>query len=103
MLDEAASHADVVVCPKEGDIVLACEDHVWYRATVLQILPAETVKVNLVDLAITTTLPRDKLRSASSRVVTDPVVAVSCCLESWVGEDKTEAVDKWGDKMEGLL
>jgi len=70
---------------------------------VLQILPADNVKLNLVDLAITTTLPRDKLRSATSVVVKEPVVAVSCCLDTWMGDDKKMALEKWGDKMEGML
>ena len=33
----------------------------------------------------------------------EPVVAVSCCLDSWVKEDQKMALDKWGDKMEGIL
>ena len=30
-------------------------------------------------------------------------MAVSCCLDSWVKEDQKMALDKWGDKMEGIL
>ena len=30
-------------------------------------------------------------------------MAVSCCLDSWVKEDKAVAVLKWGGKMESIL
>ena len=33
----------------------------------------------------------------------EPMVAVSCCLDTWVEEDRKLALEKWGDKMEGLL
>jgi hypothetical protein len=61
------------------------------------------VKVKLVDLAIMATVPRDKLRSAQASLLKEPVVAVSCCLDSWMKEDQKMALDKWGDKMEGIL
>ena len=61
------------------------------------------MKVKLVDLAIIATVPMDKLRSAKAALMKEPVVAVSCCLDSWVKEDQKIALDKWGDKMEGLL
>ena len=70
----------------------------WYRAAVVDILKTDA-KVELVDLAIVTTLPMNKLRLANTVVMKDPVVAVSCCLKSWVGEDKKKAVEKWGEKM----
>ena len=76
MVEEAASKADKVLSIAEGNIVLACEDQVWYRATVVQLLPEGIVKVKLVDLAIMATVSRDKLRSAKAALMKDPVVAV---------------------------
>ena len=49
MVEEAASKADKVLSLAEGDIVLACEDQVWYRATIVQLLPENAVEVKLVE------------------------------------------------------
>ena len=103
MVEEAASKADKVLSLAEGDIVLACEDQVWYRATIVKLLPESAVKVKLVDLAIMATVSKDKLRVTKVALMKEPVVAVSCCLDAWVKEDRKMAVEKWGDKMEGLL
>jgi len=103
MLEEAASHAAPVHTPKEGDIVLACEDNVWYRACVLELVNANTVKVKLLDLASITTLAKDKLRMASPGHMKHPVVAVSCCLSSWIGEDMKVALENWGSKMDEMV
>ena len=97
-----AAKAGRVVSVKKGDLVLACEDQVWYRAVVKQSPSKEKVKVELVDLALATIVHKDNLRVVNASVLKDPVVAVSCCLDSWVQEDKTVAVEKWGDKMESI-
>ena len=102
-VEEAASRATMVLSLVEGDIVLACEDEVWYRATVNKILPGDFVEVKLVDLAIMATVSKDKLRVAKVALMKEPVVAVSCCLDTWVNEDRKMALEKWGDKMEGIL
>jgi len=99
MLEEAASHAAPVHSPKEGDIVLACDDSVWYRACVLEVVNVNSVKVKLLDLASITVLSKDKLRTASPGHMKPPVVAVSCCLASWLGEDMKVAMESWGSKM----
>ena len=49
------------------------------------------------------TVSKDKLRSAKVALMKEPVVAVSCCLDTWVDEDRKLALEKWGDKMEGIL
>ena len=103
MVEAAASKADKVLSLAEGDTVLACEDQVWYRASVIQLLPENAVEVILVDLAIMATVSKDKLRVAEEALMKEPVVAVSCCLDTWVEEDRKLALVKWGDKMEGLL
>ena len=94
-----AAKAGRVVSVKKGDLVLACEDQVWYRAVVKQSPSKEKVKVELVDLALATIVHKDNLRVVNASVLKDPVVAVSCCLDSWVQEDKTVAVE---DKMESI-
>merc|ERR1719228_1611188 len=103
MLEAAAAKADQVKSLREGDVVLACEDQAWYRAIVTKVCSAEDVEVELVDLALTTTIGKDKLRTASHSVTRDPVVAVCCCLASWENEDKDAALEKWGGKLEVML
>ena len=103
ILEEAASHAALVLSPKEGDIVLACEDNVWYRACVLELFDANTIKVKLLDLASIITLPRDKLRTGSPAHMKHPVLAVPCCLASWRNEDTKVAIDLWGGKMDEVV
>ena len=54
-------------------------------------------------MAIIANISKDTLRLATVGVMMEPVVAVSCCLDSWGDEDRNVAVEKWGDKMEGML
>jgi len=102
-VEAEAAKADKVVTLKEGDLVLACEDQVWYRAVVKEPLSKEEVKVELVDLALITKVHKDNLRTVNTSVLKDPVVAVSCCLDSWAEEDKKVAREKWGSKMGSIL
>jgi len=102
-VEAEAGKADKVVSVVKDDLVLACEDQVWYRAVVKESLSKEEVKVELVDLALVTEVHKDNLRTVNTSVLKDPVVAVSCCLDSWAEEDKKVAREKWGSKMGSIL
>merc|ERR1719369_1262713 len=102
-VEKVAAKADKVVTVKEGDLVLACEDQVWYRAVIKQSLSEVEVMVELVDLALVTKVNKENIRAVNASVLKDPVVAVTCCLDSWAEEDKKVALEKWGDKMESIL
>merc|ERR1719158_779272 len=102
-VEAVAAKADKVESVSQGDVVLACEDQVWYRAAVLKVLNDNEFEVELVDLAMVTTVRKDHLRTVDASVLKDSVVAVSCCLDSWANEDRKFALEKWGDKMGSLL
>ena len=102
-LSAEAAKADKIVSVKEGDLVLAYEDQVWYRAVIKQSISEEEVRVELVDLALVTKVHKNNLRAVNASVLKDPVVAVSCCLDSWAQQDRKIAQEKWGEKMESIL
>jgi len=102
-VETIAAKADKIVSVKEGDLVLACEDQVWYRAVIKQSISEEEVRVDLVDLALVTKVHKNNLRAVNASVLKDPVVAVSCCLDSWAQQDRKIAQEKWGEKMESIL
>ena len=82
---------------------MACDEGTWYRAMVTEVMAGEMVNVELVDLASTFTTLKENLRKISPELMKQTVVAVSCCLDSWVGEDKKIAMDKWGKKMAEMV
>eukprot|EP00092_Neocalanus_flemingeri_P085489 GFUD01107586.1.p1 GENE.GFUD01107586.1~~GFUD01107586.1.p1 ORF type:complete len:327 (-),score=119.72 GFUD01107586.1:76-969(-) len=102
-LDQAAASSTPVKTVQADDSVLACDDGTWYRGKVVKVMGDNMVQVELVDLASTATLSMAHLRIASPDVMKEVVVAVSCCLDTWVKEDKKVAVEKWGDKMAGMV
>ena len=93
--EEAAAKADAITAVAKGYPVLACDDGTWYRAVVTQMLPNNMVQVELVDVADCSTLHVTKLKKASADVMKGEVMAVSCCFESWVNEDRVMAKEKW--------
>merc|ERR1719427_964434 len=103
MIEEAAVRSNVITAVQAGDPVLACDDGIWYRAMVTMVMADDMVQVELIDLASTATLHKTNIRQVSPDVMVEAVAAVSCCLDTWVGEEKKIAVEKWGDKMAGLV
>jgi len=103
MIEEAAVRSNVITAVQAGDPVLACDDGIWYRAMVTMVMADDMVQVELIDLASTATLATTNIRHVSPDVMVEAVVAVPCCLDTWVGEEKKVAVEKWGDKMAGLV
>ena len=61
------------------------------------------VQVELVDVASGLTLPMTQLKKPSADVMRDEVMAVSCCLESWVKEDRVKAKEKWESLVSSLV
>ena len=59
--------------------------------------------MELVDLASICTLPMSQLSKISKEVKKGDVVAVSCCMDTWVGEDRKMTMVKWGDKIAGMV
>ena len=103
MLEEVAAKTAHVDSVKIDDPVIACDDGTWYRAKVAKVMSDNMVQVELVDLASQSTLLKNQLRQASPDIMKDDVMAVSCCLDSWVGEDREVAKEKWGHKMSSLV
>eukprot|EP00092_Neocalanus_flemingeri_P017770 GFUD01019227.1.p1 GENE.GFUD01019227.1~~GFUD01019227.1.p1 ORF type:complete len:1003 (+),score=360.29 GFUD01019227.1:61-3069(+) len=103
MLNKAAASSTPVTQVQAGDPVLACDDDTWYRGKVAQVMPDNMVQVELVDLASTATLSLSHLRKATPEVMKEKIVAVSCCLDTWVEEDRKVAIEKWGAKMTGMV
>eukprot|EP00092_Neocalanus_flemingeri_P017001 GFUD01018388.1.p1 GENE.GFUD01018388.1~~GFUD01018388.1.p1 ORF type:complete len:535 (-),score=202.29 GFUD01018388.1:42-1646(-) len=103
MLEKAATGSTLVTTVQAGEPVLACDDDTWYRGKVTQVMADNMVQVELVDLASTAILSKTQLRKASSDVMKEEVVAVSCCLDTWVEKDRKMAIEKWGDKMAGMV
>merc|ERR1719427_223810 len=103
MIEQAAASSTVVASVLAGDPVLACDDGIWYRAMVTKVMGDDMVQVDLVDLASTANLHKTKLQQVTAEVMKGAVVAVSCCLDTWVGEEKKIAIEKWGDKMAAMV
>ena len=103
MWGEAASKADDVTAAVKGDPVLACDDGTWYRAKVIQMMSDNMVQVELVDVASCSTLHITQLKKPSAEVMKGDVMAVSCCLESWVKEDRVMAKEKWESLASSLV
>merc|ERR1719233_2874547 len=103
MWGEAASKADDVTAAVKGDPVLACDDGTWYRAKVIQMMSNNMVQVELVDVASCSTLHITQLKKPSAEVMKGDVMAVSCCLESWVKEDRVMAKEKWESLASSLV
>jgi len=103
MLEDAAAKAPPVAAVNIGDAVIACDEGTWYRAKVTKVMPDCMVQVELVDLASLSTLPIGQLRMTTLEVMKDELTAVSCCLDSWVGEDRKMAIEKWGFKVASLV
>merc|ERR550519_891975 len=61
------------------------------------------VQVELVDVASGLTLPMTQLKKPSADVMRDEVMAVSCCLESWVKEDRVIIKEKWESRVTSLV
>jgi len=103
MLEKEAVKADPVKEPVPGDAVLACDDSVWYRAKVTKVIHDDMVQVELVDLASSSSLHLSQLRKPTVEAMKDQVMAVSCCLESWVKEDMEVAKEKWEFKIPNMV
>jgi len=105
MWEEAATKADDITVAVKGDPVLACDDGTWYRGVVIQIMSDNMVQVELVDVASCSTLHITQLKKPSAEVMKGEVMAVSCCLESWVKEDRDRvmAKEKWESKVSSMV
>merc|ERR1719347_905895 len=103
MLEKAAAAANVVTTAVRGDPVLACEDGTWYRAIVTEVMSESKVQVELVDVASCSTLHLSQSRKPSSDIMKEEMMAVSCCLESWVNEDRLMAKEQWGSKVSTMV
>ena len=103
MLEEEAAKTTCLISVKIGDPVIACDEDFWYRAKVSKLMSDNLVQVELVDFASQSTLPLNQLRKALPEVMKDDVIAVFCCLDSWVGKDREMAKEKWGLKMSSLV
>merc|ERR1719154_128571 len=103
LAEEVAASSSEVTLVKTGVPVLACDEGTWYRARGIDCLADYMVKVELVDLASFITTKKDSLRNISPELMKQPVVALSCCLDSWVGEDETIAIEKWGTRMVNMM
>merc|ERR1719153_1607824 len=100
---EAADKADDISNVVIGDPVLACDDGIWYRAVVTQIMLDNRVEVELVDVASCSTLHLSQLKKPSADVMKGEVMAVSCCLESWVKDDRVKVKEKWESRASSLV
>jgi len=103
MVEKSAIESSNVVSPKVGDIVLACEDQMWYRAIVTEVIDGASVGVTLVDIAEDTTVSVEKLRVCKADVLEYTILGVICCLESWAQEDSKAVTDKWSSEMPKLI
>jgi len=97
-LEEEAAESPAITCVELGDVVLVCDEGTWYRGKVRDI-EEDKVTVELVDIGSEATVGLANLKVGSSNITKDAVNAVSCCLDSWIGEDKTLAAKNWGCKM----
>ena len=61
------------------------------------------VKCDLFDFAMVKDISMSELRKANASMCQYPVLAVKCCLESWVGKDEKEAQAEFGDIMKKLM
>jgi len=104
MLEDAASRADPVTAAVIGDPVIACDEGVWYRAIVTQV-KSDVVQVKLVDFGSLSVLPLSQLREPTPDMMKEEVLAVSCCLESWVGtdQDREDLKEVWESKMNDIV
>ena len=57
----------------------------------------------MFDFAMIKTVPNSDLRRASATICNSPVLAVKCCLQSWVGKDEMEAQLEYGAKIKKLM
>ena len=57
----------------------------------------------MFDFAMVKTVPNSDLRRVSATICNSPVLAVKCCLQSWVGKDEMEAQLEYGAKIKKLM
>jgi len=102
LISEAAQRAQAVSEVKEGDKVIVFSEELHYRAVVLAVLENGNVKVELIDLATEKELAKSELKKAEAAVFKLPMLAVKCCLESWLDKDDKE-VKAAGEHIQTLL
>lgn len=99
LVAKSAIKASKVVDPKVGDIVLACEDQFWHRALIIRFMNASAVEVCVVDFAYHIIVQVNKLRFCESDLLHEPVLGVTCCMESWFLKDLNLIRENWDTTM----
>ena len=92
MISEAAEKAPAVSEVKVGDMVIVYSEELHYRAVVLELMKDGNIKVEMIDLANEKDVSMAQLKKADATLFKLPMLAVKCCLDSWVNKDAKETV-----------
>ena len=83
--------ADYVHLTEVGDLVLAFKEECWNRASVMEILQDNRLKVRLIDYAETIEIEKKMVRTAPEEALEFPVLVAKCSLDSFHGREEKAA------------
>ena len=88
--------ADYVHLSQVGDLVLIFKEECWNRASVMEVLPNDQLKVRMIDYPETIEIEKKLVRNAPEEALKFPVLVAKCCLDSFHGREEKAAkqVDK---------